>query len=104
MSRIEIFWTPIAVQSLQETVHFLSKNWNDDIVDKFFDLVDQKIQRIKDHPKIGLKVKNSQIRRILVHPNVSLFYRINSTQLKIVLIWDNWQDPKNLYEKLKKSN
>ncbi|WP_077353248.1 type II toxin-antitoxin system RelE/ParE family toxin [Algoriphagus sp. A40] len=91
----------MAIQTLQETVNFLRNSWNDGIVDKFYDLVDQKIDRVQDNPNIGFKVKNSQIRRILVHPNISLFYVSKSTQIKILLIWDNRQDPKDLNEKLK---
>lgn len=53
MKRIEIFWTPLARQSLQETVDFLTNIWNEEVVDNFFELVDQKIEIIQDHPNIG---------------------------------------------------
>lgn len=101
MNRIEIFWTPLARQSLQETVDFLTNIWNEEVVDNFFELVDQKIEIIQDHPNIGFKIKKSEIRRILAHPNISLFYIFQSPRIKILLIWDNRQNPKRLNEKLK---
>lgn len=101
MNRIEVFWTPLARQSLSETVDFLTTNWNDEVVEFFFDLVDQKINIIQDHPNIGHKIKKSEIRRIVVHPNISLFYIFQSHRIKILLIWDNRQNPKRLNEKLK---
>lgn len=101
MNRIEVFWTPLARQSLQETVDYLTTNWNDEVVEIFFDLIDQKIEIIQDHPNIGIKIKKSEIRRILVHPNVSLFYIFQLSRIKILLIWDNRQNPKRLNARLR---
>lgn len=103
MTRPTIFWTPIGIESLRETVHFLSETWNEEIIDRFFLLIDEKIEIIQRNPEIGLKLENSPFRKLVIHKNTSLFYVNELTQIKILLIWDNRQNPDTLKEKLEPS-
>ena len=95
-----IIWTPIALKSLQETIDFLNLNWNAQIVDAFIDLLEEKLKLIQANPEIAPKIGNQDIRRLLIHPTISLFYQLNQDHLKILLVWDNRQNPEVFYEKL----
>lgn len=100
MTRPTTFWTPIAIESLREVINFLSITWNDEIIDRFFLLIDEKIDLIQRNPEIGLKLENSQFRKIIIHKNTTLFYEIDQPIIKILLIWDNRQNPEDLRKKL----
>lgn len=96
-----LIWTPIALKSLQETIDFLNLKWNAQIVDAFIDLLEEKLKLIQANPEIATKIGNQDIRRLLIHPTISLFYQLNQDHLKILLVWDNRQNPEVFYEKLK---
>ena len=39
-------------------------------------------------------------RKLVIHKNISVFYTLDSVMIKILLVWDNRQDPKKLKNKL----
>jgi plasmid stabilization system protein ParE len=97
-----IFWTDEAIHSLNSCVEFLESVWDEKIIEKFLDLIDGKIDLISSNPEIGSKVFSTDNRKLLIHENVSLYYKVDNSELKILLIWDNRQDPKKLLRDLKK--
>ena len=96
----KVLWTPIARDSLKETVHFITELWNDEVADAFLSQLDYRIEQIQQNPELAPTFKNSDFRQLVIHKSVSLFYRDYSKYLKILLIWDNRQDPVQLLEKL----
>lgn len=100
----KIIWSPIGKQSLKETTSFISALWNQHIVDEFLDKLDYRIEQIQHNPKLASSYNSSEFRQLLVHKSVSIFYRDNPEYIKILLVWDNRQDPKKLFEKLTNSN
>ena len=98
---MKVLWTPKAILSLKATAEFLDKIWkNQSILDTFLIEIDKAILQIQKYPASGVKFHDN-IRRILIHKNVSLFYKEESNLLKILLIWDNRQNPDELEGKLK---
>jgi len=97
-------WTPVAKNSLEEVVNFISALWNDQVADEFLSQLDYRIEQIQHNPEIAPAFKNSEFRQLLIHKSVSLFYRNYSEYLKILLVWDNRQNPKQLFEKLTDAN
>ena len=97
-------WTPVAKNSLEEVVNFISALWNDQVADEFLSQLDYRIEQIQHNPEIAPAFKNSEFRQLLIHKSVSLFYRNYSEYLKILLVWDNRQNPKQLIEKLTDAN
>ncbi|MDP2188145.1 MAG: type II toxin-antitoxin system RelE/ParE family toxin [Sphingobacteriaceae bacterium] len=95
-----LVWTPIALKSLQETVDFLNLTWNSQVVEAFIDLLEEKLDLIQANPEIAPKIGNQEIRRLLIHPTVSLFYELNQDYLKVLLVWDNRQNPDSFYKRL----
>tara|TARA_R110002073_G_scaffold71296_2_gene175218 strand:+ start:53 stop:358 length:306 start_codon:yes stop_codon:yes gene_type:complete len=96
-----ILWTPVALKSLQEVQEFLLKHWNEEILKTFLDLIDFKISQLKENSKLGkIVIKERSYRRLVVHKNITLFYSIETDIIKILLIWDNRQDPTKLLDTL----
>ncbi|MEB2774921.1 type II toxin-antitoxin system RelE/ParE family toxin [Algoriphagus sp. D3-2-R+10] len=100
MNPIPINWSNEALQSLTDCVDFLEKAWNEKIIDDFLRLLDEKVYLISLNPRIGEKVFYTDFRKALVHKNVSIYYKESYQEIKILLVWDNRQNPENLYKKL----
>ncbi|MEZ5023483.1 MAG: type II toxin-antitoxin system RelE/ParE family toxin [Chitinophagales bacterium] len=82
MSNKQIYWTPIAIDSLQETTEFVLKIWNSNVVEILLELVDARLEQIKSNPEIAPKILKTDFRRIIIHKHVSLFYIIETNQIK----------------------
>ena len=102
MKNRRILWTPQAKESLKETHRFILKMWGDDIAANFLDLVDIRISQITSHAEIAPKVQNTSYRRLIIHKHVSLFYINDDFVTRVLLFWDNRQDPKKLAKRLEK--
>jgi plasmid stabilization system protein ParE len=96
----DVFWTNIARESLFDTSEFIKRTWGNEIFEKFLDNLDYRISQIQLNPEMAPNFENSAIRRMFIHKHVSLFYSNNDSYLKILLVWDNRQDPNKLLETL----
>lgn len=101
---MKVLWTPVAANSLRETVNFITELWDSDVADKFLNQLDYRIKQIQRNPEIAPPFKNSEFRQILIHKSVSLFYRSTPEYVKLLLVWDNRQDPSQLFKKLMDSS
>lgn len=99
----EVFWTPLALNSLEQTEKFIRKVWNQKVVDEFYDLLDFRINQIQKNPNLAPN-KYKKVQQLFIHRNVSLFYVNYPFQIRILLIWDNRQDSKQLLNILKEAN
>lgn len=95
---------PVAVKSLEETVNFISELWNEEITEEFFNQLDHRIRQIQENPELAPTLKNSEFRQLLIHESVSLYYRDYPEYLKLLLVWDNKQNPLHLIDKLNEAN
>ncbi|MEO7080011.1 MAG: hypothetical protein ABIY71_00745, partial [Flavobacteriales bacterium] len=62
--------------------------------------VDDTIDRIRQFPGIAALVEGTSFRRYVLHKHVSLFYSVGQEWIKILLIWDDRMDSKELLKKL----
>jgi len=99
----KVIWSPIGRESLIETVDFIMMVWDDNIVSEFLDLLDYRIQQIQQNPELAPVFKDNKFRQLFVHKTISLFYVNYPEYLKILLVWDNRQDPSDLLAKLQDS-
>ena len=100
MKKNRVFWTPVAIKSLEETKNFIIKHWNDQVLEYFLDLIDKRIEQVQINPRIAPVIIESDYRKLVIHKNISLFYIIESSLTNILLVWDNRQNPKELKRKL----
>jgi len=100
----KLIWTPTAIRSLQLIIDFLEEIWNQQVIDAFLNKLDFRIEQIKINPELAPTFENSDLRQLLIHKSVSLFYRNSPEHLKILLIWDNRQNSTELFRKLTDAN
>jgi plasmid stabilization system protein ParE len=92
---ISIEWTPEANLSFKNINSFLLNSWNITIQRQFIKLVDDAIDRIIENPISFQQLqKNKPIRKVIIHKNITLFYRYNESQklVEILLFFDNRQN------------
>ena len=95
-----LIWTPIALKSLHDTIDFLQIQWHESIVDSFVESIEHKLALVQENTEIGPKIGIGEIRRVLAHAHISLFYEDQVNYIKVLLVWDNRQNPDQLFEKL----
>ena len=99
MSRIslgakrKIEWTPLAGKSLNSVIAFVEDQWGDVICDQLIDALDDRIEELLVFPKIGPYNEVTSCRQLFINPFITLFYSVEEDGVRILLIWDNWQDP-----------
>ena len=96
----KVIWTRTARKSLRSTSDFITELWNEKVTNEFLSQLDYRIKQIQQNPELAPAFKDSEIRQLLIHKTVSLFYKNYPDFIKLLLVWDNRQDPKTLYGKL----
>jgi len=88
-----IRWTKEADESFLEMIDFIRVVWNDKIVERFvretFDVLDA----ISESPELYAARGRKKVRRVVIHPNVSLIYKINADHIDLLLFLDNRRKP-----------
>lgn len=92
---LQIKWTANALEDYRQIVEYLMEEWSVSIAEKFIDIVESRIETLSSYPYLGLaSLKDSSIRSILLTKHNRLYYRITSTSIEVLDIFDTRQDPK----------
>ncbi|WP_445263812.1 type II toxin-antitoxin system RelE/ParE family toxin [Rhodohalobacter sp. 8-1] len=100
----DVQWTETARKTLQETSNYILELWSNDVNEEFVKQLDYRITQLQNNPHLAPTFEKSQIRRLLIHRTVSLFYVDTPQFIKILVIWDNRQDADRLLVKLTDAN
>lgn len=100
----EVQWTEIARRTLKETSDFILELWDVAVNEEFINQLDYRISQLQKNPELAPAFENTQIRRLLIHKTVSLFYINTPRFIKILMIWDSRQDAEKLLKKLDDAN
>ena len=94
---MKLVWLPGAIADLQEIYDSLFERWGAKVANQFLELVNKTIARLKSFPlSCPVVIGKETYRRALIHPNVSLYYKITDEFLYISSLQFNRQDPENL--------
>ncbi len=93
-----IIWSDLAWRSFLEVQDFLETNWGQKITDKFIDESERFISMIRKNNGLGQKDELFDCRKCVIHPNTSLYYLEEEACIRLLLFWDNRQDPEKLKE------
>ena len=83
-----------------EISEFIDSIWDEAVLDEFLNQLDYRINQIQQNPEIAPTYEGSEIRKLVIHKSVSLFYKNLPDHLQLLLLWDNRQDPAELTRKL----
>ncbi|HMN06767.1 MAG TPA: type II toxin-antitoxin system RelE/ParE family toxin [Flavobacteriales bacterium] len=100
MSKLRVQWTPVGLRSLRMAHDHVLGIWGEQVADRFLAAIDDTLARIQRFPRIAATVEGATFRRYVLHRHVSLFYSVEQERIKVLLIWDNRMNDKDLLERL----
>ncbi|MGJ3234074.1 type II toxin-antitoxin system RelE/ParE family toxin [Marivirga sp.] len=89
-------WLPEAELTYALVLEYLDENWTTKEIEKFIDRTDEVINFISQNPEQYFYLKKKNSYRAVVTKHVSLYYKIQSTEIELLIFWDNRQDPEKL--------
>jgi len=90
---MKIIWSNIARLNNLKNLDYLFNNWNLDVVLNYEEKLINVENSLINNPYLGQFDKKLNLYKILVVPQVYLFYEIDQNQIKIINIWNNHKKP-----------
>lgn len=86
-------WTREAKNTFKENIIYLKSKWTLHEVNSFIEKTLQGIDLIKVNPNIGHYDKIWDAYKLLITPQIYLFYEIDEEHLVLITFWNNYQKP-----------
>jgi len=86
---MKIIWSKQAKKSYEKIIDNLLKEWSFDIALKFENLTNSTLDNIRNNKSLCPKSQQTQLRKCIIHKNVSLIYRIEKSNIELVTFIDN---------------
>lgn len=100
MSR-KVIITKTAEKKLNKLFDYLSENWSEKVKKEFIKKLDHNLEIIKNYPEIFPKSDAKPgLHRAVITKQTTIFYRFNSSEIKLVTVFDSRQHPNKLYKHL----
>lgn len=99
-----VIWAPTARRSLRRTSDFISELWNEQVKTEFLNQLNFRVEQIQRNPELAPTFDDSEVRKLVIHKSVSLFYLNQPDHIRLLLIWDNRQNPAEIYRLLTDAN
>jgi plasmid stabilization system protein ParE len=93
----EVVWTPLAVETFDNIIDYLSINFGETAVKRFVQSVDAKIKLIQSRPRMFRpthKRVNTYITIIRKRTTLTYRYKASKNQIELVVFW-GMQNPAN---------
>ncbi len=86
---MKIIWSEQAKKSYEKTIDNLLERWTIDIVFKFENLTNITLDNLKKNKSFCPKSQQTQLRKCVIHKNISLIYRIEKSNIELITFIDN---------------
>ncbi|MCO6357166.1 type II toxin-antitoxin system RelE/ParE family toxin [Roseivirga pacifica] len=96
----KVIWSPTARKSLRKTSAFIAELWNEEVQTDFLNQLNFRINQIQRNPELAPTFDDSEVRKLVIHKTVSLYYLNQIDHLRLLLVWDSRQDPTKLYQEI----
>jgi len=93
----KIVWTNKALANLDNIIQYLTDNWTEKEISKFFRKLDHRIYLISQRPLLyPLTNSRKNVRRSVLTSQITIYYRTNKQAVEILTLFDNRQNPSKL--------
>lgn len=97
-----IYFSPKAVQKLEEVFEYLEKNWPKKVKDDFIKKLDQTMELLSRFPEsFPESIAVPGLYKCNITKHNTLFYRIKKSDIEIVTLFDQRQHPGKLRKEVK---
>jgi plasmid stabilization system protein ParE len=93
----KLIWSNEALLSLKEIIEYLETNWTKTEIKNFARLLDKHLKLLQINPFLYPKDPAlHNLRKAVISKQISIYYRITSTEIHIISLFDNRQNPQRL--------
>ena len=93
----ELIWSPEAKDDYWKNIDYLLAKWTEKEATHFIKLVNHNLDLIQKNPKLFQETDYQDIRRAVILPQITLFYKVATRNTVYLLrFWNSSQDPKTL--------
>lgn len=91
-----VTWSPTARISYNHILEYLDEKWTIKEIEAFINRTEEVVSFICNNPLLYPYSRESDTHRCVLLKQVSLFYRIKTNYIELLVFWDNRQDPAKL--------
>ena len=84
-----IIWSDQAGKSYNKMIDDILERWNPDIAEDFENITNNLLENLKKRKKLCPPSRKVDLRKCVIHKNVSLIYRIHKTNIELITFIDN---------------
>ncbi|MRX68018.1 ParE toxin of type II toxin-antitoxin system, parDE [Flavobacterium resistens] len=89
---MNVIWAPQAKQDFWNNIDYLEAEWSEKIALSFIEKVNTTIELLKNDNVLFLKTNYKNVYKIVITKHISLYYRIENTNLELLRFWNTFQD------------
>ncbi|SFD75536.1 type II toxin-antitoxin system RelE/ParE family toxin [Flavobacterium phragmitis] len=91
---MNVIWSPQAKQDFWNNIDYLEAEWSEKVAQNFIEKVNTTITLLKNDNVLFLKTNYKNVYKIVITKHISLYYRIENTNLELLRFWNTFQDTK----------
>ncbi|AWK03098.1 hypothetical protein HYN56_02225 [Flavobacterium crocinum] len=91
---MNVIWAPQAKQDFWNNIDYLEAEWSEKVAQNFIEKVNTTIALLKNDNVLFLKTNYKNVYKIVITKHISLYYRIENTNLELLRFWNTFQDSK----------
>ena len=92
-----VIWSPSARITYYQILEYLLEKWTAKELEAFIDRTEEVINHICLNPLLYSYSTESDTHKCVLVKQVSLFYRVKTNAVELLVFWDNRQDPAKLH-------
>lgn len=90
-----LLWSTRALAEYESLLDYLLDEWNEEIAIRVTLELEETIQRIQEAPEqFPVLLKRKKVRRAVMSPQTSIFFKVSKTEVEILSLFDNRQNPR----------
>lgn len=89
---MNVIWAPQAKQDFWNSIDYLEAEWSEKVALNFIEKVNTTIALLKNDNVLFLKTNYKTVYKIVITKQISLYYRIENTNLELLRFWNTFQD------------
>ncbi|MBK0370985.1 type II toxin-antitoxin system RelE/ParE family toxin [Flavobacterium agrisoli] len=89
---MNVIWAPQAKQDFWNNIDYLEAEWSEKVALNFIEKVNTTIALLKNDNVLFIKTNYKNVYKVVITKHISLYYRIENTNLKLLRFWNTFQD------------
>ncbi len=91
---MNVIWAPQAKKDFWNNIDYLEAEWSEKVALSFIEKVNTTIELLKNDNVLFIKTNFKSVYKIVITKHISLYYRIENTNLELLRFWNTFQDAK----------